>query len=84
MTFRVDDRVLFTVPEGTNYVVGRATIKRVLPVTKHRIVVLYHIKCDGGAFKYVEASCLTALLGSEAQEPAIPETYELTAATEAI
>ena len=84
MTFRPDDRVLYTVALGTNYVVGRATIKRVLKATKDCPCILYHIKCDSGVFKYVEATCLTALLGSEAREPAVPETYELTRATEAI
>lgn len=84
MTFRVDDRVLYTVALGTNYVVGRATIKRILEASKERLCPLYRIKCDSGVFKYVEATCLTPLLGSEAREPVVPETYELTRATEAI
>jgi hypothetical protein len=85
MTFHVDDRVIFSVPTKYGYEVGRATVKRILEVTKDRKEPIAHLKCDvGGLFKYVDFSCLTHLLGKEAKTPEVPETYELVPATEAI
>jgi hypothetical protein len=77
MTFKVGDQVQYTVPVLNGWVVGRAVIKRILEpnVADERKFPIYHIKCHGGGYKYVDVDDLIHIVET-------PENYELVAATE--